>query len=81
MEVERIFSAEQIQVHPDLSKIIREYTKAVIRENPEDLIDFSWKYFRQKVEIDEEKKLSIEREIYEQEMAENNASKEEKEGK
>lgn len=34
MEVERIFSAEQIQVHPDLSKIIREYTKAVIRENP-----------------------------------------------
>ena len=34
MDVERIFSAEQIQVHPDLSKIIREYTKAVIRENP-----------------------------------------------
>lgn len=45
MEVERIFSANQIQVHPDLSKIIREYTKAVIRNNPSDLIEFSHTYF------------------------------------
>mmetsp|Transcript_20056 Transcript_20056/g.19351 ORF Transcript_20056/g.19351 Transcript_20056/m.19351 type:complete len:81 (+) Transcript_20056:213-455(+) len=80
MEVERIFSAEQIQVHPDLSKIIREYTKAVIRENPEDLIEFSWKYFRQKVELEEERKLMVERELYEQEM-ENESTPEEKEGK
>ena len=45
MEVERIFSANQIQVHPDLSKVIREYTKAVIRSNPSDLIEFSHTYF------------------------------------
>lgn len=46
MEIERIFSAEQIQVHPDLSKIIREYTKAVVRANPEDLMEFSYNYFK-----------------------------------
>ena len=46
MEAERIFSADQIQLHPDLSKIIREYSKAVIRSNPADLLDFSHKYFK-----------------------------------
>ena len=50
MDIEPIFSAEQIQVHPDLSKIIREYTKAVIRKNPPDILAFSHKYFQAKVE-------------------------------
>jgi hypothetical protein len=34
MDVERIFSADQIAVHPELAKIIREYTKSVIRKAP-----------------------------------------------
>jgi hypothetical protein len=54
MEVERIFSAEQIQVHPDLARIIREYTKAVIKNSPSDIVEFSYNYFRQKVEEAEE---------------------------
>lgn len=57
MEVERIFSAEQIKVHPDLAQILREYTKAVIRANPNDLIQFSYDYFKQKVAEDEEKSI------------------------
>ena len=50
MDIEPIFSAEQIAVHPDLSKIIKEYTKAVIRKNPEDILAFSATYFKEKVE-------------------------------
>ena len=50
MDIEPIFSAEQIQVHPDLAKIIKEYTKAVIRSNPENIVDFSYTYFKEKVD-------------------------------
>jgi hypothetical protein len=50
METDRIFSADQIEVHPDLARIIKEYTKAVVRANPEDITEFSWQYFKKKVE-------------------------------
>ena len=50
MEVERIFSAEQIEVHPELAGIIKDYTKAVIKSNPSDLLEFSWQYFKKKAE-------------------------------
>jgi hypothetical protein len=50
MDVERIFSADQIEVHPDLALILKEYTKAVIKANPEDIVQFSADYFKQKVE-------------------------------
>ena len=43
------------QVHPDLAKIIRDYSKAVIKAGPSDVIEFSWEYFRKKVEDDMEK--------------------------
>ena len=56
MESDRIFSADQIVVHPDLAKIIREYTKAVVRANPNDIVDFSAEYFKAKVEDAEAKK-------------------------
>lgn len=56
MESERIFSADQIVVHPDLAKIIREYTKAVVRANPSDIVDFSAGYFKARIEADELKK-------------------------
>ena len=53
MNVNRIFSAEQIVVHPDLPLILKDYSKALIRENPknEDLDAFSAEYFRKKAGI------------------------------
>ena len=48
MEIDRIFSADQIEVHPDLALILKEYTKAVLKENPDDVIAFSTKYFQKK---------------------------------
>ena len=50
MDVERIFCAEQIQVPPDLARILREFTKATIKAAPDDIIEFSWRYFKSKVE-------------------------------
>ena len=49
MDIDRIFTADQIAVHPDLPGIIKEYAKAVIRANPEDLLEFSLKYFEDEV--------------------------------
>jgi hypothetical protein len=40
----RIFCAEQIQVPETLPEILKNYSKAVIRNNPEDIIAFSRKY-------------------------------------
>lgn len=57
MEVERIFSADQIKIHPELASILRQYTKAVIRANLDDVLDFSWNYFRQKIEEGDAKRL------------------------
>ena len=50
MDIDRIFSADQIEVHPELSKILKDYTKAVIRANPQDLIEFSVQYFKEKLD-------------------------------
>jgi hypothetical protein len=57
MEIEKIFSADQIKIHPELAQILREYTKAVIRANPDDILEFSWSYFRSKIEENDAKKL------------------------
>ena len=46
----RIFCAEQIEVPPELPNILKKYSKAVIKENPSDIIDFSRKYFEQLLE-------------------------------
>lgn len=43
----RIFSAEQIVVQQDLPMILKNYSKEVIRKNPEDVIKFSRQYFEQ----------------------------------
>jgi len=51
MEVNRIFSAEQIEVNPLLPSMLKEYTKAVIKANPKDLLAFSAEYFRKKADI------------------------------
>lgn len=39
----RIFCAEQIEVPPQLPEILKNYSKAVIRNNPNDIVDFSRK--------------------------------------
>jgi len=45
----RIFCAEQIEVPPQLPEILKNYSKAVIRNNPADIIDYSRKYFNIKI--------------------------------
>ena len=57
----RIFCAEQIEVPDALPEILKNYSKAVIRENPENIITFSRKYFENlKAERDKNKKESEE---------------------
>lgn len=58
MESERIFSADQIVVHPELAKIIREYAKSVVRANPSDLESYSAEYFKKKCEVEEQRKTA-----------------------
>ena len=55
----RIFCAEQIEVPDSLPEILKNYSKAVIRENPENIISFSRRYFENlKEERDKNKKES-----------------------
>ena len=55
----RIFCAEQIEVPETLPDILKNYSKAVIRNNPENIISFSRKYFEDlKAERDKNKKAS-----------------------
>ena len=55
----RIFCAEQIEVPDALPEILKNYSKAVIRENPPNIITFSRKYFENlKAERDKDKKES-----------------------
>lgn len=49
MDIDRIFTADQIQVHPDLPVVIKDYSKAVIRANPPDILQFSLEYFQKEV--------------------------------
>ena len=57
----RIFCAEQIEVPDALPEILKNYSKAVIRNNPENIISFSRKYFEDlKAERDKNKKDSEE---------------------
>jgi hypothetical protein len=39
----RIFCAEQIEVPTELPDILKNYSKAVIRNNPPDIVEFSKK--------------------------------------
>ncbi|CAK4076823.1 unnamed protein product [Aphanomyces euteiches] len=57
MDVNRIFSAEQIAVPPDLPLLLKEWTKDVIRNSPEDLALFSLQWF--KARADENRRGSL----------------------
>ncbi|GFH19557.1 RIIa domain-containing protein, partial [Haematococcus lacustris] len=46
MDIEPIYCAEQIVVSPDLADVLKAYTKEVIRRQPQNLIEFSAKYFQ-----------------------------------
>mmetsp|Transcript_37790 Transcript_37790/g.48189 ORF Transcript_37790/g.48189 Transcript_37790/m.48189 type:complete len:81 (+) Transcript_37790:159-401(+) len=48
MDPHRIFMPEQIEVHPDLPGILKDYAKAVIKAAPDDIYAFSVDYFREK---------------------------------
>ncbi|KAJ1448745.1 hypothetical protein M885DRAFT_538052 [Pelagophyceae sp. CCMP2097] len=52
MEENRIFSAEQIEVSPDLPTVLKDYSKAVIRANPANINAFSAEYFRKAAGIE-----------------------------
>ena len=67
MEVERIFSADQIIIHPDLPKIIKDFTKAVIKAHPEDILAFGYDYFKQKVHASDQKYIEAIENDFEQE--------------
>jgi hypothetical protein len=41
MDVERVFSAEQIKIPEELGDVLKQYTKAVIRAQPKDLLAWS----------------------------------------
>ena len=41
MDAEPLYSAEQIKVPAVLPDILKQWTKAVIRENPQDVVEFS----------------------------------------
>lgn len=43
----RIFSAEQIIVQDEFPKILKDFTKEIIRKSPEDLVKFGRSYFEQ----------------------------------
>ena len=44
----RIFSAEQIVVPEELPQILKDFSKEVIRNNPNDIVRFSREYFTRK---------------------------------
>ena len=47
----------QIEVHPELASILKEYTKAILKDNPKDILAFSADYFAKKgVELEKGKK-------------------------
>lgn len=48
MDADRIWSSEQINVPSELPQIMKDYTKAVIRANPPDVVQFSIDYFKEK---------------------------------
>lgn len=56
MDVNRIFSAEQIAVPPELPHILKEWTKSVIRENPSDLLTFSLRYYQDQMSMASQQK-------------------------
>jgi hypothetical protein len=50
----RIFSADQIVVPEELPQILKEFSKEVIRQNPDDIVQFSKDYFENKHKLQQE---------------------------
>lgn len=58
MDVNRIFSAEQIAVPPELPLVVKDWAKAVIRERPEDVRRFSLQWFQDKAALASQRKAA-----------------------
>jgi hypothetical protein len=43
----RIFAPDQIEIHRDFPKILKDYSKEVIRSGPENIMQFSRQYFEE----------------------------------
>ena len=50
----RIFSADQIVVPEELPQILKEFSKEVIRQSPNDIVLFSKEYFEMKHKAQQE---------------------------
>lgn len=50
----RIFSADQIVVPDELPQILKDFSKEVIRQNPNDVVQFSKEYFEMKHKVQQE---------------------------
>lgn len=50
MEPSRPFLPEQIQVPPELPGVLKELTKAVLRERPSDVLAFALEFFQAAVQ-------------------------------
>ncbi|KDO33141.1 hypothetical protein SPRG_01953 [Saprolegnia parasitica CBS 223.65] len=59
MDVNRIFSAEQIAVPIELPLILKEWTKDIIRASPADIIAYSLTWFQEKAADALNGKLSV----------------------
>ncbi len=62
-EQQRIYCAEQIFVPDELPLIMKNYSKAVIKNQPEDLLEFSLNYFKTEYEKDEKNTAKISNEF------------------
>eukprot|EP00352_Strombidinopsis_acuminata_P003045 CAMPEP_0176378306 /NCGR_PEP_ID=MMETSP0126-20121128/29521_1 /TAXON_ID=141414 ORGANISM="Strombidinopsis acuminatum, Strain SPMC142" /NCGR_SAMPLE_ID=MMETSP0126 /ASSEMBLY_ACC=CAM_ASM_000229 /LENGTH=60 /DNA_ID=CAMNT_0017740541 /DNA_START=18 /DNA_END=200 /DNA_ORIENTATION=- len=51
----RIFQADQIEVPEELPGILKDFSKEVIRCNPDDIVQFAREYFEMKKNLPENK--------------------------
>ena len=47
LDTEPMYCAEQINIPENLGEVLKAYAKEVIRQNPDDIYEFSARYFAQ----------------------------------
>ena len=62
---QRIYCAEQIYVPDELPLLMKRFSKAVIRAQPKNLIDFALEYFEAEVAKDKLGEQKSEKEVWE----------------
>lgn len=46
---QRIFTTDQIKVHPELPFVLKDFAKEVITKNPQNILKFGREYFEKKI--------------------------------